>query len=404
VPSVWRGAGFRAYLGSTAFTSIAFSMQQLLVAWLLVGVLLLPGDQVGIAQAVIGIPGVFLMLWGGARADRVDPRSLLLRVYAVAPLVPLALALVDRADWLNAVTVTLWGLGMGFVMSFSSPAQAAILNRVAGPAIQQGVTAATAVGFLVQMLGLAVAGQMERVGLVTVLVVQAACLGIGALAIRGIPALPASAAAPQEQVPGGVLAGLRATMRDRVVASLISINFVSSIFNAGAFVTVLPFIIKRVYAGDAGLLAAVMIVFFAGATISNLVMLRYMPIAHPGRLFLIMQLSRVVLVYLLWIRPDFWLLATALFAWGLNMGVTSTLARAIVQESAPAEFRGRILAVFNVSLIGSAPLGAVLLGWIVETSGTLNALVPSMVVSVALFLIGIFFTNIWSYHSTDGSD
>ena len=55
--SIWQSAGFRAYLGSTAFTGIAFSMQQILVAWLLVGVLLLPGDRVGIAQALITTAG-----------------------------------------------------------------------------------------------------------------------------------------------------------------------------------------------------------------------------------------------------------------------------------------------------------------------------------------------------------
>ena len=56
-------------------------MQQLLVSWLLIGVLLLPADQVGPLQALIGVPGIFLMLWGGASADRADPRSLLVRVY-----------------------------------------------------------------------------------------------------------------------------------------------------------------------------------------------------------------------------------------------------------------------------------------------------------------------------------
>ena len=63
-------------------------MQQLLVSWLLVGVLLLPADQVGLLQAVIGVPGVLLMLLGGANADSADPRSLLVRIYLIAPIFP----------------------------------------------------------------------------------------------------------------------------------------------------------------------------------------------------------------------------------------------------------------------------------------------------------------------------
>ena len=398
-PPVWQRAGFRAYLGSTAFTGLAFSMQQLLVSWLLVGVLLLPGEQVGVAQALMGLPGILLMLWGGATADRMDPRTLLLRVYSVAPLVPLALVAVDRSDWLSVWTVTAWGLGMSTLTSFSSPAHAAILNRVSGPSVQQGVTASTVIAFLVQILGLALAGQLERVGLVTVLIVQAVCLSIGVLALRRIQAQPAAAVGPAQPAWRGVVEGLRATVRHRVILAVVTLNFVSSVFNAGAFMTALPFIIKRVYQGDAALLAGTMIVFFAGATISNLILFRYMPLAHPGRLFLLMQLTRAAIVCLIWMRPDWWLLIVAMVAWGLNMGVTTTTARAIVQESASPEFRGRILSVFNVGLMGSAPLGAIVLGWIIEAFGTLNALIPAMAISVLIFAAGLPFTGIWSYRS-----
>jgi hypothetical protein len=399
LPSVWRRTGFRAYLGSTAFTGIAFSMQQLLVSWLLVGVLLLPGDQVGMAQALMGLPGILLMLWGGASADRMDPRTLLLRTYAIAPVIPLALVAVDLSGGLSLWTVAAWGLGMSTLTAFSSPAHAAILNRVSGTSIQQGVTASTVIAFTVQILGLALAGQLERVGLATVLVVQAACLALGVLALRRIHAQPPTAAAAAQPAWRGVVEGLRATARNRVVLAVVTLNFVSSVFNAGAFVTALPFIIKRVYGGDAALLAGTMIVFFAGATVSNLILFRYMPLAHPGRLFLLMQLTRAAIVGVIWMRPDWWLLVAAMIAWGLNMGITTTTARAVVQESASPEFRGRILSVYNVGLLGSAPLGALVLGGVIEAFGTLNALVPSMVVSVAIFAAGSAFTGIWSYRS-----
>ena len=101
----------------------------------------------------------------------------------------------------------------------------------------------------------------------------------------------------------------------------------------------------------------------------------------------------------MWIEPDFWLMLVATIGWGLNMGVTTNLARAIVQESAPAEFRGRILSVFAVGMVGSAPIGAILLGYLVETIGTLNALMPAMLVSLGLFLYGYLRSAIWDYQS-----
>ena len=98
-------------------------MQQLLLSWLLVGILLLPADQVGMVQALIGLPGIILMLWGGASADRTDARSFLLKVYAIAWLFPLALFGMTEIGLLNIWTVSLFGIVMSTAISFSSPAQ-----------------------------------------------------------------------------------------------------------------------------------------------------------------------------------------------------------------------------------------------------------------------------------------
>jgi Na+/melibiose symporter-like transporter len=378
---------------------MAFSMQTLLVNWLLIGVLLLPAGQVGILQALIGIPGIFLMLWGGASADRTDPRSLLVRVYSMSPLLPLFLLVVDQVNALSVWAVAVWGVAMGVIVSFSAPAQQAILNRVSGAALQRGVSAATGVAFVVQIGGFTLAGQMDQVGLSNVLLIQAACLAVGAVAIRRIGAVPPPEDASQTSRLATIAAGLRATLNNRVVFQILTINLASSIFNAGAFNTVFPFIIKRVYDGDAALLGMMMAVFFAGAAFSNMVMYKLMPFAQPGKLFLIMQLSRILIVLLLWLQPSWWLLVLVIVGWGVNMGFTTTLARTIVQESAEPAFRGRIISVFTLGMMGSAPIGAIVLGFVIETFGTLNALLPAMAVSLSLFLYGVFATRVWDYRS-----
>ncbi len=288
---------------------------------------------------------------------------------------------------------------MSVVTSFSMPAQQAILNRIAGANIQQAISAATAVGFLVQVIGLGVAGQMERIGLAPVLLTQAFGLAIGAIMIRRLVAVAPPTTRSQSSALSTITAGLRATFAHKPIFHVVSINFVSSIFNGGAFITVFPFIIKRVYDGDATLLATMMAVFFAGAVASNIAMYRLMPLQKLGRLFLLVQLSRILILALLWVRPSWWLLLLATVAWGVNMGFSSTLARTIVQESASPEYRGRIMSVLTLSMLGSPPIGALVLGWVIEDFGTLNALIPAMAVSLLLFLYGRFATSIWDYRS-----
>ena len=169
---------------------MALAMQQLLLSWILIGILDLPADQVGVIQALIGIPGIVLMLMGGASADQKDARRLLVQIYLIAPILPLFLLLMEQWQWLNVATVTLWGLGMSVVQSYSMPGQQAILNRVSGNSVQQGITVATAIGYVVQVIGLGLAGQIDRLGVSPVLIMQALTLLMAGVMMLRIAPMP----------------------------------------------------------------------------------------------------------------------------------------------------------------------------------------------------------------------
>jgi hypothetical protein len=50
-------------------------------------------------------------------------------------------------------------------------------------------------------------------------------------------------------------------------------------------------------------------------------------------------------------------------------------------------------------MMGSAPIGAIVLGNIIEIFGTLNALLPAIGLSFVLCIGGIAFTGVWQYVS-----
>ena len=124
-----------------------------------------------------------------------DPRSLLIKVYACAPVLPLFLVAMLIFLQIALWNILLWGLGMSFVISYTSPAQQALLNRVARGEVQKSVSAASAIGFIVQIMGLAVAGTLEVLGLIPVLLIQLACFALAALMVARIsPSKPKAAA------------------------------------------------------------------------------------------------------------------------------------------------------------------------------------------------------------------
>ncbi len=397
-PSLWQETQFRLYLGSVSFSGAAMAMQQLLITWLLVGILMLPATQVGAIQALIGLPGIALMLWGGAVADRTDPRELLIQVYSLAWLFPIALFTAVQLDLLNIWSVSLFGLAMSTAIAYASPSQQAILNRIAGSQVQRGVTLSTIASFLVQIIGLAISGQMENVGVDTILMIQSLSLVLAALAVRQLAPAEASPAIQQKTI-AIIFDGFRAVIENRTILHTMIITFVSGIFNYGAFAIALPYIVKRIYEGDAIGFATMMVIFYTGATISNVIQYWVMPLTRPGFWFLAMQLTRALLLYLIWLQPEWWILLLVMFFWGLNMGITTNLSRAIVQETSDPKFLARLLSVFSLGMMGAIPIGAIAIGLLVGWFGEVDALIPSMFISIGLFAYGFIFTKVGDYRS-----
>ena len=124
-----------------------------------------------------------------------------------------------------------------------------------------------------------------------------------------------------------------------------------------------------------------------------------MPLKHPGKLFLLLQLTRVLILFLVWIQPTLWLLFAVILAWGINMGVTTTLVRTTVQELAPVQDRAQILSVLLLSFMVSSPISSMLLGLLIANFTPTAALLPGMVISIAIFLIGFLKSGLWQYRS-----
>ena len=387
-------SAFPYYLISSSLWMAGMSLQGFLFSWLLVGVLERPADEAGFARSLAEFPPLFILLLGGFLGDRFDGRSYLSVMHLLMTLPPLLIAVVFFQDLLSYWWVVVFGILMASVQALSDPARQSMLSRVALLDVQRAVTTMTIFTSLIGTLGFYLGGHLDEIGLGNVLLIQAALFFIGIFAVRRLPALPM-----QHTTKPKIADGFRALKKLPLVRNVVALNFLSSLFNAGAYIVAIPYIVKEVYGGDAAFFAEVMIIFTVGSIGSNVILLLFMPLRHPGRLFLLMQLSRVAILVLLWVKPSLWLFYLAMFAWGLNMGVTTTMVRTTVQELAPAPVRAQILSVLLLSFLVSSPISSALLGVLISQTAPLTALLPGIIVSLAIFAIGIRFTGLWSYRS-----
>lgn len=385
-----RRAALPWYLASTAAWMGAMALQVYLVQWLLVFHLQADALVVGISRALIEVPPVAMLLIGGLVADRTDGRRLLVALAIAACLPPLAVALFGEG--LPYWAIIAFGTSMAILQSAGDPARAAAVSRVTRIDIQRTVTVTTIATTVVSMGAVWAGGRIETLGLATVVLGQAALLALCAATSAKLPPLPPVYAGTQQ-----LTAGLAALWRATLVRNVIGINFVSALFNAGAYIVVMPLVVREVYHGDGAFLAALFVAFTAGTAAGNLGLLLTMPLKRPGRLFLLMQLTRMGLLLALFFEPPAWLLFALIAGWGVNMGVTSTLARTTVQELAPAAHRAKILAVLLASFVIASPLSAVLLGFVAQAGNATAGLLPGVVVSLAIFVGGVLGRDIWEY-------
>jgi hypothetical protein len=392
-------SAFFAHLSASSLWMAGMSLQGFLISALLVYVLNLPAAQTGSARFMAELPPLLILFLGGVLGDRRDGRRYLMLMHALMALPPLFIALVHSTGQLSYWWVVLFGVLMASIQSLSDPARQSTLSRVAHLDIQRAITWMTIVTSTVGIGGFLLGARLESWGVSTVLVLQSALFAAGMAAVARLPALPPLAQGPRRSAKDNLLQGLRATLAIPLLRNVIGLNFLSSLFNAGAYIVVVPYILNEVYAGTASSLAQAMIVFTIGSIGSNLLLLRFMPLLHPGRLFLFMQLTRMGILGLIFIEPGPWFFQVLLVAWGLNMGVTTTLVRTTVQELAPALARAQVLSILLFSFMVSSPVSALILGFLISLTSPTFALVPGIVISAVIFLLGLRVSGLWQYRS-----
>ena len=76
-------------------------------------------------------------------------------------------------------------------------------------------------------------------------------------------------------------------------------------------------------------------------------------------------------------------------------GLVMSMARTIMQESAPPELRGRVMAFFSLTFMGAGPLGALLSGLLVDGVGVHLALILPGLTVVGCGLAVALSSSLW---------
>lgn len=380
---------FRWYLGGMTCWFAGYGLQTILFSWLVAVILRESADRVGIAQMTLMAPSILFMLLGGAIADRRDCRTLLVRYQLFAIVPPIVLATVIALDALSYPLLLMYGLVVGTLAAFVIPARDTLLTRVVADGLPRAIAVATASQYVAQIGGIAIGGTANAVGAVTLLGLQAAIMLVGACTVAKLPPAPSMATTRTESRRAAMRDGLREAMSSERIRPLIIVMSAVGVLYVGAFIVIMPVLVRDAYAGGSAELSIVNACFWGGTILATAAQVRIGGVRRAGRAVITSTGLGAVILAAMALPGPFVVLAVLCLLWGVGAGVVITQGRTIVQLAAPESHRARILALFQLGIMGGAPVGAVVIGYIASVVGArTSAIYPALaMLAVLVFLL-----------------
>jgi MFS family permease len=358
---------------------------------------------VGLTGAVALVPLLFFGLWGGAIADTVDRRRLLLVTNT-------GVAVTSAALWLQALlrvesvwlVLVLLGVNQAF-FAVNMPTRSAIIARLVPVEILPSAIALGAtVGQFGAVLGPMAAGALMPVlGLSTLYLLDTVALTVTLVAVWRLPALPPLNGLSRRAGLRDVIDGFRYLASQKILLASFLADIIAMV--AGMPRALFPEMAERTFGDPPGGGAALGWLYAAipvGALVCGLASGWLSRISRHG--------VGVIIAVCVWgaamagfgLSHSLWLATAFLALGGMADFVSMVFRSAILQSATTDEMRGRLQGVFTVVVAGGPRVADVTHGWTAAGVGTAatatgGGLLAIVVVIAAVALIPAF----WGYRA-----
>jgi MFS family permease len=381
---------FRLYAAGHTVSVIGFWIQHVALSWLVY--------RLTESIFLLGLTGFLLNIFylllgpvGGIVADRLPRLKMLIAIdlflAACAALLAVLCALGVTNVAVYLVITALIGIGNAFEMPVR---QTLVRTIVEERALVTSALGVSAMVFNVgRMVGPAIAG------VVLAYLSETWCFALNALSYAGIIAALLAMRLPPDpprhigtdDVSQSFAASMHVILAFPAVRYLLPTVVAVGLF-ATPYVPLMPSIVVEFFDGRSSTVGLLMSAAAVGALISA-AYLSLQP--RYGRQLRLMTLAPLVVG-----------IALALFAWSRLLPVSAVLlaalggaallgvnaTNAMLQQSVPDEWRGRVVGIYSMSFAGTAPIGGLLSGWMAEHIGLAVTLTLNGALIVAAGLVG----------------
>ncbi|MEM9628506.1 MAG: MFS transporter [Pseudomonadota bacterium] len=390
IPRTLGQPNYGVYVAGNSLSLIGTWMQRVAVGWLaweLSG----SGAVLGLVAFADLAPTLMIGPFGGALADRLDRRRLLMIGQSINMMLSLVLAGLT-ASGLITVSLLILIIGMnGAVIGINQPARLAL---IAGLVPREHLPTAVAINSLVfnlaRFIGPAIAGLVIlRFDTALVFFLNALSFTSFLIALSRLDLPKIDHRSTGKRSPPMLQAiadGLRYVLKHPGIGPLLALNATMAV-SARPYVELLPGFAGAVFDRGAGGLAMLSSAVGLGAIAAGLFMAQRGPKSGLTETAMLAALLVALSALGLALSPTFWVALLAVASGGFGMVTAGVGTQTLMQTSVDEAVRGRVLSLFGLVFRSGPAIGALLMGLASELVGLRWPLAIGSMIGAAAFVI-----------------
>lgn len=378
-----RHRNFRLYIGGMAVSLAGTWMQQLALSWL---VYRLTGSEwmLGLAGFCSNIPVLLLSPIAGVAADRLPRRRIVMTAQALAMLQAAALAALTYSGHVRIWQVLTLALLQGLCSAFDIPARQALFIRLVGKEdLLNAISLNSATFNTARIVGPSLGGLVvARFG-------EATCFLFNAISFLAVLASLAAMrldelepAADSESPVDRLRAGLAYAWDTAPLRSLLGAAG-SLALSVAPVIAMAPVFAGGIFDRGSQGLGWLTGAMGLGAVFGTLSLAGQRDVTRMPKVMLqaALVLGSALLVYA--ISPSYWLCLAMMPLVGMSLMRQNAAANTSVQSGIADEYRGRVMGLYSMMVIGMLPLGSLAAGALASALGARTAVAFGGLLSLA---------------------
>ena len=395
LPPALTKARFRLYVAGHTVAVAGSWIQQVALSWLVFR-LTNSSFLLGFAGFLLNIFYLLLGPVAGLAADRLPRlRTLIAIDIALAALAGVLAVMSARGVTAIGAYLVLAAL-IGLCNAFEMPMRQTLIRDILGD--RHLIPSAIGVSALIFNVGRIVGPAIA--GLMLIYVSEAWCFLVNALSYGAIISALLAMRLPRETSRAAALARAQGLREDlAVLASFPAVRYLlPTVVAVGLFATpyvpLMPLLVAEFFDGRSSTLGLLMAASGIGAVASSTYLALQPAYGRQLRLLAVAPIGvGLLLVALAWSRA-LSLSLSLLAAMGATILIAVNTTNALLQQSAPDAWRGRVIGIYSMAFAGTAPIGGLLAGSLAEHIGLPATLTLNGALIAAAGLFGR-----WRLHS-----